>query len=158
MSTFGLGALDALPVGLLVLAIGLSLGGTTGYAINPARDLPPRIIHALLPMPGGKRDSNWGYAWIPVVGPLICAVLARRDERRLSGLQRLDAFEQHAGQTTPGGLAVCPVRDLQERGPEKLLAGCTPIRASVLDSEALKQANPHSGGLFDFYRNPERDK
>jgi len=76
VSVFGLGALDALPVGLLVLAIGLSLGGTTGYAINPARDLGPRIMHAILPMPGGKRDSDWGYAWIPVVGPLIGAVLA----------------------------------------------------------------------------------
>jgi glycerol uptake facilitator protein len=76
VSVFGLGALDALPVGLLVLAIGLSLGGTTGYAINPARDLGPRIMHALLPIPGGKRDSDWGYAWIPVVGPLIGAVLA----------------------------------------------------------------------------------
>jgi glycerol uptake facilitator protein len=76
VSVFGLGALDALPVGLLVLAIGLSLGGTTGYAINPARDLGPRIIHALLPMPGGKRDSDWGYAWVPIVGPLIGAALA----------------------------------------------------------------------------------
>ncbi len=76
VSVFGLGALDALPVGLLILAIGLSLGGTTGYAINPARDLGPRIIHAILPMPGGKRDSDWGYAWIPVVGPLIGGVLA----------------------------------------------------------------------------------
>ncbi len=76
VSVFGLGALDALPVGLLVLAIGLSLGGTTGYAINPARDLGPRIMHALLPIPGGKRDSDWGYAWIPVVGPLVGAVLA----------------------------------------------------------------------------------
>jgi len=76
VSVFGLGALDALPVGLLVLAIGLSLGGTTGYAINPARDLGPRIVHALLPMPGGKRDSDWRYAWIPVVGPLLGAVLA----------------------------------------------------------------------------------
>jgi glycerol uptake facilitator protein len=76
VSVFGLGALDALPVGLLVLAIGLCLGGTTGYAINPARDLGPRIMHALLPMPGGKRDSDWGYAWIPVVGPLLGAVLA----------------------------------------------------------------------------------
>lgn len=72
----GLGALDALPVGLLVLVIGLSLGGTTGYAINPARDLGPRIVHALVPMPGGKRDSDWGYSWIPVVGPLIGAVVA----------------------------------------------------------------------------------
>jgi glycerol uptake facilitator protein len=75
VAVFGLGGLDALPVGLLVLAIGLSLGGTTGYAINPARDLAPRIMHALLPIPG-KRDSDWGYAWIPVVGPLIGAVLA----------------------------------------------------------------------------------
>ena len=76
VSVFGLGALDALPVGLLVLAIGLSLGGTTGYAINPARDLGPRIVHAVLPMPGGKRDSDWSYAWIPVVGPMIGAALA----------------------------------------------------------------------------------
>jgi glycerol uptake facilitator protein len=71
----GLGTLGALPVGLLVLAIGLSLGGTTGYAINPARDLGPRIAHALLPVPG-KRDSDWGYAWIPVIGPLVGAVVA----------------------------------------------------------------------------------
>lgn len=71
----GLGALDALPVALLVLVIGLSLGGTTGYAINPARDLGPRIVHALVPIPG-KRDSDWGYSWIPVVGPLIGAVIA----------------------------------------------------------------------------------
>jgi glycerol uptake facilitator protein len=70
-----LGALDALPVALLVLGIGLSLGGPTGYAINPARDLGPRIMHALLPIPG-KRDSNWGYAWVPVVGPLAGALLA----------------------------------------------------------------------------------
>lgn len=74
-SEVGLGALDALPVGLLVLVIGLSLGGTTGYAINPARDLSPRIMHALLPM-GGKRDSDWGYSWIPVVGPVIGGLLA----------------------------------------------------------------------------------
>ncbi len=71
----GLGALGALPVGLLVLSIGLSLGGTTGYAINPARDLGPRIAHALLPIPG-KRDSDWSYAWIPVLGPLVGALLA----------------------------------------------------------------------------------
>jgi glycerol uptake facilitator len=61
-------------VGLLVLAIGLSLGGPTGYAINPARDLGPRIIHALLPIPG-KGPSDWGYAWIPVVGPLVGGAL-----------------------------------------------------------------------------------
>jgi glycerol uptake facilitator protein len=70
-----LGALDALPVGLLVLAIGLGPGGATGYAINPARDLGPRIMHALLPIPG-KRDSDWGYAWIPVLGPLLGSLLA----------------------------------------------------------------------------------
>lgn len=75
-STFGLGALGALPVALLVLGIGVSLGGTTGYAINPARDLAPRIAHALLPMPGGKRDSDWGYSWVPVLGPVLGAVLA----------------------------------------------------------------------------------
>jgi glycerol uptake facilitator protein len=71
----GLGALDALPVALVVLVIGLSLGGTTGYAINPARDLSPRIIHTLLPIPE-KRDSDWGYAWIPIAGPLVGAALA----------------------------------------------------------------------------------
>lgn len=71
----GLGSLSALPVGLLVLGIGLSLGGTTGYAINPARDLGPRIFHAIAPIKG-KRDSNWGYAWIPVLGPLAGASLA----------------------------------------------------------------------------------
>lgn len=70
-----LGALDALPVALLVLGIGLSLGGPTGYAINPARDLGPRIAHAMLPIKG-KRDSNWKYAWIPVVGPVIGGLVA----------------------------------------------------------------------------------
>lgn len=62
-------------VGLLVLVIGLALGGTTGYAINPARDLGPRIAHFVLPIPG-KGDSDWGYSWIPVVGPIIGAVIA----------------------------------------------------------------------------------
>lgn len=81
----GLGALDALPVALLVLMIGLSLGGTTGYAINPARDLSPRIVHALVPMPGGKRDSDWSYAWIPVVGPVVGAVLASLAVMALAG-------------------------------------------------------------------------
>lgn len=57
-------------VGILVFSIGLSLGGPTGYAINPARDLGPRIAHAILPITG-KRDSDWNYAWIPVIGPLI---------------------------------------------------------------------------------------
>jgi glycerol uptake facilitator protein len=70
-----LGAMDALPVALLVLGIGVSLGGTTGYAMSPARDLAPRIMHALLPIPG-KRSSDWGYAWVPVVGSLLGATLA----------------------------------------------------------------------------------
>lgn len=71
----GMGALGALPVSLIVLAIGLCLGGTTGYAINPARDLGPRIMHAILPVKE-KRDSDWSYAWIPVVGPLAGGALA----------------------------------------------------------------------------------
>ncbi len=71
----GLGTLGALPVAFLVFAIGLSLGGTTGYAINPARDLGPRLAHALLPVPG-KRDSDWSYAWIPVIGPIAGGLLA----------------------------------------------------------------------------------
>jgi glycerol uptake facilitator protein len=62
-------------VALLVLGIGLSLGGPTGYAINPARDLGPRLLHAALPIPG-KGGSDWGYAWIPVVGPVVGGVLA----------------------------------------------------------------------------------
>lgn len=70
-----LGALDALPVGLLVLAIGLSLGGPTGYAINPARDLGPRIAHFILPITN-KRDSDWGYSLIPVIGPVIGGLMA----------------------------------------------------------------------------------
>lgn len=57
-------------------AIGLCLGGPTGYAINAARDLSPRIMHALLPIAGGKRDSDWGYSWIPVFGPAVGGVLA----------------------------------------------------------------------------------
>lgn len=73
--TLGLGALGALPVGLLVLAIGLSLGGPTGYAINPARDLGPRLVHAVLPLPT-RRESDWSYAWVPVIGPCVGAVVA----------------------------------------------------------------------------------
>ncbi|KHE67373.1 MIP/aquaporin family protein [Halobacillus sp. BBL2006] len=65
--------LNPLIVGLLIVAIGMSLGGATGYAINPARDLGPRIAHALLPIPG-KGGSDWGYAWIPVVGPILGGV------------------------------------------------------------------------------------
>jgi len=71
----GLGSIGALPVALLVLGIGLSLGGPTGYAINPARDLGPRIAHFILPIPQ-KRDSDWGYSWIPVIGPILGGVLA----------------------------------------------------------------------------------
>ncbi|WP_405896975.1 aquaporin family protein [Streptomyces sp. NBC_00727] len=71
----GLGALGALITALVVVGIGLSLGGPTGYAINPVRDLGPRIVHALLPLPN-KGGSDWGYAWVPVVGPLIGGALA----------------------------------------------------------------------------------
>jgi glycerol uptake facilitator protein len=67
--------LDALPVALLVLGIGLALGGPTGYAINPARDLGPRIAHFILPIKN-KRDSDWGYSWIPVAGPIAGAIIA----------------------------------------------------------------------------------
>ena len=66
--------LKPLLIGLLVFAIGLSLGGPTGYAINPARDLGPRIAHAILPI-AGKGGSDWSYAWIPVVGPCLGGVL-----------------------------------------------------------------------------------
>jgi len=67
--------LNPLIVGSLVAAIGLSLGGPTGYAINPARDLPPRIVHAIVPIPN-KGSSNWGYSWVPVLGPMIGGALA----------------------------------------------------------------------------------
>ncbi len=82
----GLGSLGLLPVALLVFGIGLSLGGTTGYAINPARDLGPRLAHAFLPIPG-KRDSDWGYAWVPVVGPVIGGVLAAVTANALGALK-----------------------------------------------------------------------
>jgi glycerol uptake facilitator protein len=71
----GLAALGALPVALLVIVIGASLGGPTGYAINPARDLGPRIAHFLLPIKG-KGSSDWAYSWVPVVGPIIGGLLA----------------------------------------------------------------------------------
>ncbi len=74
-TVIGLGSLGALPVAFLVWAIGLSLGGTTGYAINPARDLGPRIIHAILPIKD-KASSDWSYSWIPIVGPIVGASLA----------------------------------------------------------------------------------
>lgn len=71
----GMGSLGGVPVSLLVLAIGLSLGGTTGYAINPVRDFGPRLMHAILPVKG-KGGNGWDYAWIPIIGPLAGAALA----------------------------------------------------------------------------------
>lgn len=71
----GLGSIGALPVALLVVVIGMSLGGTTGYAINPARDMGPRVAHALLPI-RDKGPNDWGYSWIPVIGPILGAVTA----------------------------------------------------------------------------------
>jgi glycerol uptake facilitator protein len=71
----GLAALGALPVALLVVGIGASLGGPTGYAINPARDLGPRIAHAVLPIKG-KGSSDWSYSWVPIVGPIIGGLIA----------------------------------------------------------------------------------
>ena len=71
----GLGSIGAFPVTAIIMSIGMSLGGTTGYALNPARDLGPRCIHALIPLKG-KRDSGWGYSWVPVVGPMIGCVIA----------------------------------------------------------------------------------
>ena len=71
----GMGALGAFPVAMLIVALGMSLGGTTGYAINPARDLAPRLAHAVLPIKG-KGSSDWAYSWVPVVGPVIGGFLA----------------------------------------------------------------------------------
>ena len=71
----GMGELGAIPVTCLIMAIGMSLGGATGYAINPARDLAPRIAHAILPMKN-KRDSGWGYSWVPVAGPVTGGIAA----------------------------------------------------------------------------------
>ena len=73
--TISLGSLDALPVALLVIGIGFSLGGPTGYAINPARDLGPRIMHTILPIKN-KGSSDWKYAWVPVLGPLFGGLVA----------------------------------------------------------------------------------
>ncbi|MEX0811437.1 MAG: MIP/aquaporin family protein [Chitinophagales bacterium] len=75
VSKVGMGSLGAIPVTLIVLGIGLSLGGTTGYAINPARDLGPRIMHSILPI-SNKGSSDWAYAWVPIVGPLLGAGVA----------------------------------------------------------------------------------
>jgi len=74
-AVIGLGSVGALPIALFVVVIGMSLGGTTGYAINPVRDLIPRFMHGILPI-GEKRDSDWSYSWIPIVGPLLGAIQA----------------------------------------------------------------------------------
>lgn len=73
--TVGLGSIGAFPVTAIIMSIGMSLGGTTGYSLNPARDLGPRCIHALIPLEG-KRDSGWSYSWVPVVGPMVGCLLA----------------------------------------------------------------------------------
>lgn len=74
-SEVGMGALGAFPVAMLIIALGMSLGGTTGYAINPARDLAPRIAHAILPIKG-KGFNDWEYSWVPVAGPIIGGFIA----------------------------------------------------------------------------------
>jgi len=71
----GMGSLGAIPVAFVVIGIGLSLGGTTGYAINPARDLGPRLVHAGVPIPH-KGTSDWAYSWVPIIGPILGALLA----------------------------------------------------------------------------------
>lgn len=71
----GLGSIGAFPVTAIIMSMGMSLGATTGYAMNPARDLGPRCIHALIPLKG-KRDSGWSYSWVPVIGPMIGCALA----------------------------------------------------------------------------------
>ena len=74
ITNFGLGALDALPVGILVWVIGMALGGPTGYAINPARDFGPRLVYQMLPRK--NKDADWSYSWIPIIGPFIGAAVA----------------------------------------------------------------------------------
>ena len=74
VQNFGIGSLDALPIGILVWVIGIALGGTTGYAINPARDLGPRIVYQLLPRK--NKNADWGYAWVPVLGPVCGGIIA----------------------------------------------------------------------------------
>ncbi len=86
-AVIGLGSVGAIPVAFLVWSIGLSLGGTTGYAINPARDLGPRIMHAVLPLKQEKSSSDWSYAWIPVIGPILGASFAAGLMLILSGIQ-----------------------------------------------------------------------
>ena len=70
-----MGELGAIPVTCLIMSLGMSLGGTTGYALNPARDLGPRLAHAILPIKG-KGGSDWGYSWVPVAGPVAGGILA----------------------------------------------------------------------------------
>ena len=94
------GAAIAPLVGIVVWSIGLSLGSTTGYAINPARDLGPRLAHALLPIPG-KGDSNWGYAWIPIVGPVLGAVVAAILVQAIAAEQPSADPQQTAAATVP---------------------------------------------------------
>jgi len=89
--TGGLGSLNALPIAAVVAVIGLSLGGTTGYAINPARDLGPRIMHALLPIPR-KRDSDWGYAPVPIIGPILGGLVAAIVHGALSSAKPVGAI------------------------------------------------------------------
>ena len=74
-ATVGLGGVGAFPVTAIIMSLGMSLGATTGYAMNPARDLSPRLAHAILPIKG-KRDSGWGYSWIPVLAPLCGGAFA----------------------------------------------------------------------------------
>ena len=82
-----IGSISSLPIAAIVAVIGISLGGTTGYAINPARDLGPRIMHCLLPIPN-KRDGDWSYAPIPVIGPIIGGLLAAVVHGAFSGVIR----------------------------------------------------------------------
>ncbi|WP_143962399.1 MIP/aquaporin family protein [Litoribacter populi] len=82
----GLGSIGALPVAFLVWVIGLALGGTTGYAINPARDLGPRLVHEILPIKG-KGSSDWAYSWVPILGPLVGSALAAGLYLVLTGLE-----------------------------------------------------------------------
>ena len=71
----GMGGMGSFPTAMLIMAVGMSLGGTTGYALNPARDLGPRLAHAILPIKG-KGSSNWNYSWVPAFGPIVGAALA----------------------------------------------------------------------------------
>ena len=120
-NTFAGADLAPLLIGLLVFAIGLSLGGPTGYAINPARDLGPRIIHAILPIPG-KGTSDWAYAWVPVLGPLIGGALARDLlRRRLRQRTVLGDSDEEADQFA--GRVSCRMRCTASRPPTEIACG-----------------------------------